>query len=97
MAEINMGVEESDGEMAQALQEIEKCARIKHSPKGAEVTFPQCEEPCLTAFQEIQCDTIADVRVYLFGMRDVIGNNPDNDYQQGQLNVIEKLLDATAG
>lgn len=97
MAEIDMGLELPEGKIARALRELNEREQTEDPPVMYKEAPLEPEEPCTITFQEIRCDTIADIRIYLFGMRDAIGNNPDNDYQQGQLNIIEKLLDATAG
>lgn len=96
MAEINVGAEPPEGKIARALRELNKHEQTEELPVPDWAVSVEPEEPCTIEFQKkIRCDTIADVRIYLFGMRDVLDATPDNDYEQGQLSVINKLLDVT--
>lgn len=88
-------MEENTGKIAQALKEKqmrEEKLRYAPAPIKEENRTPLLiedisETPC--------CSTVKEVRNYLFGMRDVLDAVPDNDYEQGQLSVINKLLAVT--
>lgn len=94
--------EEHAGKIAQALKE----KKLREEVEDIVGWFPEDEPYKICPLEEgnafvsdnkasTRCSTINELRTYLFGMRDVLDATPDNDYEQGQLSVINKLLDVT--